>query len=263
MSIPSHLPNQPLTGSHFYSRLDLTTSLPNLVLRSSFRKKIAELGPERLNQLSNMLGDLFLYITSELVRDDPVIVLKLICANVSNRGSTDASSNLKSQYSDIISNPVVLRLVTAYNEMNEKDKVGRQRLLTLFAGTGGPDTALLPFRMMHELPFEPPITLQDWRAARNLAVAYGAGTTVPEMDKRVVRYKFEQITTCVEHIFHPDRTQMYAFGLNEIFLERTGESNTLPSVLRTSPLAKSYEVSCFLVMLYVNFGPFFWVLFLK
>ena len=246
LSIPSHLPNQRLTGSYFYSKLDLTTSIPNIVLRSCFRKRIAELGPERLNQLSNMLGDLFLYITSELVRDDPVIVLKLICANVSNRGSTDASSNLKSQYNDIISNPVVLRLVAAYNEMDKNDKEGRQRLLTLFVGTGGPDTALLPFRMINELPFKPPITLQNWRAARNLAVAYGAGATIPEVDKRVVRYKIDQITNLVEHVLNPDRTQMYAFGCKEIVLERTGESNKLPSVLRTVPLTKSYEVSCFL-----------------
>ena len=246
LSIPSHLPNQRLTGSYFYSKLDLTTSIPNIVLRSCFRKRIAELGPERLNQLSNILGDLFLYITSELVRDDPVIVLKLICANVSNRGSTDASSNLKSQYNDIISNPVVLRLVAAYNEMDKNDKEGRQRLLTLFVGTGGPDTALLPFRMINELPFKPPITLQNWRAARNLAVAYGAGATIPEVDKRVVRYKIDQITNLVEHVLNPDRTQMYAFGCKEIVLERTGESNKLPSVLRTVPLTKSYEVSCFL-----------------
>ena len=246
LSIPSHLPNQRLTGSYFYSKLDLTTSIPNIVLRSCFRKRIAELGPERLNQLSNILGDLFLYITSELVRDDPVIVLKLICANVSNRGSTDASSNLKSQYNDIISNPVVLRLVAAYNEMDKNDKEGRQRLLTLFVGTGGPDTALLPFRMINELPFKPPITLQNWRAARNLAVAYGAGATIPEVDKRVVRYKIDQITNLVEHVLHPDRTQMYSFGCKEIVLERTGESNKLPSVLRTVPLTKSYEVSCFL-----------------
>ena len=238
----------------------------NQVLRSCFKGAIAELGRERLNQLFDILGDLFLYITSELVRDDPAKVLQLLSAHVANRGSS-ATSTIK--YHDIISNPVVLRLVTAYNDMDQKDKEGKIRLLTLFTGTGGPDSALVPFRMMSELPFQPQITLSQWRAARNIAVAYGGGATVPEMDRRVVRYDIEQITTCVEHVLQPERTQMYSFGCKEIVLERTGESNTLPSVLRTTPLTKSYEVSFFLVLKFktsnfsYSFVYIFWSILLR
>ena len=60
LTIPSHLPQQPMTGATFYSLLNITSSIPEPVLCSVFRGTVSEMESERLNQFCNIYGDLSL-----------------------------------------------------------------------------------------------------------------------------------------------------------------------------------------------------------
>ena len=237
LSIPSHPPQQPITGATFYSLLNLTSSIPDAVLRSNFRGTISELGSERLNQFCNIFGDLFCYILSEVTKDDPVMVLKLLLSHISHRAST-ASSAI--EYDSILSNPAILRLVYAYNDMDEKDTEGRIRVLTFLVG--GEASPFLPYKKLITLPFKSAISIHTWKTARSHAVSFGVLTNAPPGIKRVQKFNLDHITDCVHHCLDPSRSQLYCYGTKQLEAGGTGVKTTVPKVMRTSSIQDSYEV---------------------
>lgn len=157
-AIPTYPPNQPLTGARVYSLLNLTTSIPDTVMRSCFKKTIGDMGPKRLNQCCNMVGDLFMYLVTELVPGDrdPVTTLKMLTTHVSNR--TVSAAEAINKYAAVLSSPVTLQLVSTYNELAAiEDKDGQKKVLSLLAGGGA--RPFLPYPQLAQLPFKPKVSM--------------------------------------------------------------------------------------------------------